>query len=520
LPVILSVGVQDFVHRIQSAVPHQVKGMAGIREGGVHVFRAGDKTLAYDGASGTLHLLDDVGQAVLKWFMDNLRAGEGHAPGRSRAARESPSGRGGPNDLGSHPVPQGLVSALRDRFSEPEIEEAWRELKSAVGNTLFAPDEILNREPGDDEHTSPIEAGLKSMCLDIAHDCNLSCAYCFASQGSFGGTPSLMSEETGKAAVDFLLDASKSRKYLDVDFFGGEPLLRFDTVKAVVLYALREGSRRGKEFRFTLTTNCTLLDDEKIAFLVDHGVSLILSIDGRSEVHDRMRKTRSGLPTYSSAVRRAKAAVERKGGRDYYIRGTYTRYNLDFDEDVKSLYDQGFRYISLEPAVGEGPWGLAGSDLEAVDKSYAGLVQFWLDCHRRKDPFEFYHFNLGFQHGLCKERRMTGCGAGYEYVAVTPQGEIFPCHQLVGRKEFSMGHIKNGIDRKDLMKRFFLSRVPMKPDCASCWARYLCGGGCHARAVDSTGDLLKPDSLSCAFMKNRLEHALFAQFSLSTEVEG
>ncbi len=516
MPVNLSVGMQDFVHRIQPAVSFEVKGVSPIPKGGVHVFSAGGKILAYDGASGTLHLLDEVGRAVLEWFMDKSRAGRGYAARGSQEAGRQP--RPGDGDVSvNEAVPGGLVSALCGKFRDEEIAEAWRELRSALGNTLFAPDEILEHEGNEGDYASPLEAGLKSMCLDIAHDCNLSCAYCFASQGSFGGTPSLMSEETGKAAIDFLLEASKDRKYLDVDFFGGEPLLSFNTVKAVLLHALREGEKRGKEFRFTLTTNCVLLDDEKIKFLVDHGVSLILSIDGRSEVHDRMRKTRGGHPTYSHAAERAKAAVRLKGGKGYFIRGTYTKFSLDFDEDVKSLYDEGFRYISLEPAVGEGPWGLSLEDLEAANQSYARLIEFWLDCHRRKDPFEFYHFNLGLRHGLCKERRMTGCGAGYEYIAVTPEGEIFPCHQLVGKHEFSMGNIRDGILRKDLISRFLMSRVPMKPDCVSCWARYLCGGGCHARAAYSTGDLLKPDAISCHFMKNRLEHALYAQYCLVTE---
>lgn len=486
----MPVGVQDFMHRVQSTVPPEVtRG----RLRGLHVFEAGGECLAYDGASGALHWLDDVGRAVVAWLMDN------------------------PSSAGSDPVPDGLMDVLSGKFSESEIREAWREMNAAFGVTLFAPDETLVAHSVEEDRFLPIEAGLKSMCLDIAHDCNLSCAYCFASQGSFGGEPSLMSKEVGKAAIDYFLDASKNRKYLDVDFFGGEPLLAFDTVRSVLLHAKREGFRRGKEFRFTLTTNCTLLDDEKISFLRDHDVSLILSIDGRSEVHDRMRPMRGGQPTHTLVVQRARAAAEAKGGKDYYIRGTYTKHNLDFDEDVKFLYRQGFRQISLEPAVGQGPWGLTRTDLPALRESYARLVGFWLDCHRSGDPFEFYHLNLGLHKGLCRERRVTGCGAGYEYVAVTPEGEIFPCHQLVGRREYSMGDIRNGIHRKDLMRRFCESRVPRKPDCVSCWARYLCGGGCHARAVDSTGDLMKPDLLSCDFMKARLEYALLAQYSLATE---
>jgi uncharacterized protein len=479
--------------------------VTGQPPGGLHVFEIGGQCLAYDGASGALHWLDDVGKAVVFHLMDNPSL---------RASFEPSDGPKSPPPRGTE-VPAGLVHALENRFSHAQIAEAWGELQKVIGVTMFAPDETLLASIDEDECPAPIDAGPKSMCLDIAHDCNLSCRYCFASQGSFGGAPSLMVEDVGKVAIDWLIEASKDRKYLDVDFFGGEPLLAFDTVKAVLLHALREGSRRGKEFRFTLTTNCTLLDDRKIAFLADHGVSLILSIDGRSEVHDRMRPARGGQPTYSVAVRQAKAAVEAKGGNEYFIRGTYTKHNLDFDEDVKSLYAQGFRRLSLEPAVGEGSWGLTRRDLPAVAHAYDRLVRFWLDCHERNDPFEFYHLNLGLHHGLCRERRVTGCGAGYEYVAVTPHGELFPCHQLVGRSEYSLGDIRTGVKRKDLMKRFYEARVPRKPACVSCWARYLCGGGCHARAAYSTGDLLKPDPLSCDFMKTRLEYALYAQYSLS-----
>lgn len=419
-----------------------------------------------------------------------------------------------PRSICAGDVPSGLVDGLRGRFSESEITSAWQELRSSAGKTLFCRDEALDTCGESPDVTQALDAGLKSMCIDVAHDCNLACDYCFASKGDFGGVPSLMTPETGKAAIDFLIGASGTRRYLDVDFFGGEPLLAFDTVSRILDYAREEGPRRGKEFRFTLTTNCTLLDAGKARFLDDRGVNLILSLDGRPETHDRMRTFKSGLPTHAVALKNAKTAVKSRSARGYCIvRGTYTKHNLDFDQDVKYLYENGFRQISLENAVGEdASWALGESDLGEIRKAYSNLVDLWVESAARGDPFEFYHFELGLDRGLCRERRVTGCGAGYEYIAVTPEGHIYPCHQLVGQPGYLLGDIYRGILRRDLAETFCRARVPFKPVCASCWARYLCGGGCHARATASTGDLLKPDPFSCQIMKTRLEHALLAQY--------
>jgi len=413
-------------------------------------------------------------------------------------------------------MPPGLARDLGCRFSREDLESAWTELLDLAGITLFGDDAAGLALPLDDAAVDPQVAGVKAMCLDVAHDCNLACAYCFASQGSFGGTPSLMTRETGRAAIDFLLAASKGRRYLDLDFFGGEPLLAFDVVRKVVAYAREQGEERGKEFRFTLTTNCTLLDEEKMDFLNEQRVSLILSVDGRPEVHDRMRRFRGGGPSHEVVMEKALRAVRSRGGRDYYVRGTYTRHNLDFDEDARYLYEMGFRRLSLEPAVGTGAsgaddWGISEADLPRLKESYSKLAAFWAESMHKGDPFEFYHFNLGLAGGLCRERRMTGCGAGYEYVAVTPEGEVYPCHQLVGNREYLLGTIASGISGPEIQRAFFQARVPNKDKCRSCWARYLCGGGCHARAIASGGNLRQPDPMSCLIMKTRLEYALYAQ---------
>jgi len=289
--------------------------------------------------------------------------------------------------------------------------------------------------------------------------------------------------------------------------------MAFDVVTDVVHYARERGRERGKEFRFTLTTNCTLLDDRKSTFINDENISLILSIDGRPEVHDTTRRFRDGRPSHALVVDNARRAAVSRGGRDYYIRGTYTRANLDFDADIRYLYEQGFRKLSLEPAVGDpdDAYSVREADLPQVRESYLRAVRFWSDCAKRGDPFEFYHFNLGFSGGLCRERRITGCGAGYEYVAVTPTGEVYPCHQLVGRPEYLLGDIRGGLKRPRLKEEFHNARIPHKPACQSCWARYLCGGGCHARAIAAGNPLTLPDPLSCRIMTTRLEYALYAQ---------
>jgi len=479
----MSVRLQDVVYGFKPALSGEVSG----KRKDVHLFSIDGVHLAYDGASGALHRLTPVGRDTLQWAISHPEA----------VVQEAPA------DL----------FADLPAYTHEEVRESWDEVRYLYGKTIFGCDSTMESAVMDAGDRSALEAGLKAMCLDVAHDCNLACSYCFASTGNFGGRPHLMTKEAGRAAIDFLIAGSKGRKYLDVDFFGGEPLMSFDVVKDVVTYAREKGMERGKEFRFTLTTNCTLLDESKIAFLNDQGISLILSIDGRPQVHDAQRRFRDGRPSHALAVEKALQAVKSRGGKDYYIRGTFTKANLDFDADIRYLYEQGFRKLSLEPAVGDPGDGrsISESDLPALRDSYLRTVKFWHSCAQAGDPFEFYHFNLGLTGGLCRERRITGCGAGYEYVAVTPTGEVYPCHQLVGRQEFLLGDTKSGMVRTDLMEAFCSARIPEKPACQSCWARYLCGGGCHARAVAGGNPLIEPDPTSCHIMRARLEFALYAQ---------
>jgi uncharacterized protein len=468
------------------------------RSGGVHVFSTKDRDLAYDAETGSLHTLDPAGRAVLQWVIDR-----------------------GPQVLDEGPIPQEVFRQIPRGLSREQIEEAWSELVSLRGKTLFGVAD--GRETGgycENHEANPGTQWVKALCLNVAHDCNLACKYCFAGLGRFGGRPQIMTPEVAEKALDFVLKASGPRRFIDVDFFGGEPLMAFPTVKAFVKAARKKGPGHGKDFRFTLTTNCVLLDREALRFLNDEGISLILSLDGRPQVHDGMRVFRDGSPSYAIAMENAQEAVQSRKGQDYYVRGTYTSLNLDFDRDVQHLYYAGFKRISLEPAVGEGhPWDIQECHLSELKASYSRLLEFWHDCRLSKAAFDFYHFDLGLQKGVCKERRVTGCGAGYEYLAVTPSGRIYPCHQMVGNEAMILGDVGAGVQRIDLQSSFKAARVPHKEECSKCWAKHLCGGGCHARALASTGNVMTPDPLSCLIMKMRLEYGLCAEAEKALQEE-
>lgn len=470
--------------------------MKAAQEEAVHVFSVNGCDLAFDSATGSLHSLDPVGKAVLQYA---CRAGI------DRRIRQDPAFE--------KRFLEEVKGALFPRFTREEVEAAWEEALPLIGKTLWGDDFTL-QAAAEENSDGPEIGSLKALCLNVAHDCNLACEYCFAARGHFGGKPQLMPPSVAMSAMDFLVSQSGKRRYLDVDFFGGEPLMAFDTVKEAVGYARRLEKTTGKIFRFTLTTNCVLLDAEVDEFLNAEGISVILSIDGRPEVHDRMRKRSGGSPSHATVLRNALRLVQSRQGRDYYVRGTFTRHNLDFYEDVKYLYAQGFRRMSLEPVTGGRgeDWAITEQDLPALREAYSRLAAFWKETFEKGDPFSFYHFEIGLDGGVCKEKRITGCGAGYEYLAVTPDGSIYPCHQLVGKPEFNMGNVSDGIVTPALMRRFYEARVPYKPRCIKCWARYLCGGGCHAGALLSTGDIKEPDPLACLIMKTRLEFALYVQY--------
>jgi uncharacterized protein len=350
----------------------------------------------------------------------------------------------------------------------------------------------------------------KSLCMHMAHDCNMKCAYCFASEGNFGLARELMSFETACAAIDFAVSASASRTNIEIDFFGGEPLLNFDVIKRTVGYARRIESSVNKKFRFTLTTNGLLLNDEIIAFVNENMDNLVLSIDGRREVNDTMRKTLGGAGTHDLVLNNiVKITVGRE--KSWYVRGTYTAYNKDFSEDVLYLADQGFRHISVEPVVSPADRALEFSpgDGEALAIEYEKLAYAMHEREKQGKPLDFFHFNVDLEEGPCLARLIKGCGAGYEYAAVAPNGDIYPCHQFVGNESFRIGTVKGGITERRVSDAFRQTTIYSKNECRACWAKFFCGGGCAANAWHYNRDITKPNKFYCDLFRKRIECALW-----------
>lgn len=406
-------------------------------------------------------------------------------------------------------------------YGEKDVQEALGELHELMAQKeLFAPD--IDVPP------AFAQTGLvKSLCLMVAQDCNLRCKYCFGDGGSYGQHRAVMSPETGRKAIDFLIEKSGPRKHCEVDFFGGEPLMNMKTVRAVTEYCHQKEKETGKHFKLTLTTNGMLLDDENIRFLNENEFSLVLSLDGRKSVHDAMRPDAGGHGSYDRAVRNFKKLVEsRKGGNyDYrgvytYLRGTYTHANLDFTKDVLAMRDEGFDILSLEPVVlKDSPLAITEEDLPRVREEYDRLVDTYMKCHEEGKGFWFFHFNMDLSNGPCVAKRLAGCGAGHEYLAVAENGDLYPCHQFVGRERYRLGSLDEGITEKALPKYFRESHVLNKPKCRDCWARFYCSGGCHANADLFHGNLREPYEIGCAIQKKRLECAILVQSLLALEKE-
>jgi len=400
--------------------------------------------------------------------------------------------------------PKEAFSALAE-YPSADVEEAYSELYSLfLAGELYSPDDY---QPFAERFA---EAPVKSMCLNVAHDCNLRCAYCFAAQGDFGRGRELMPLEVAKAALDFLVAHSGPRKQLEVDFFGGEPLMNFDVVKATVAYGRSLEQGNNKRFRFTLTTNGLLLNEQNIAFINREMSNVVLSLDGRREVNDRLRVTPGGQGCYDRIVAQYKTLVQSRGGRDYYLRGTFTRENLDFANDVKHLIELGFDQISIEPVVSDerNPFAIRQADLPRVFAEYETLAQLFLRRKNEGNRFCFFHFMLDLDQGPCAIKRLRGCSCGNEYLCVTPDGDIYPCHQFVGQDDYRMGNLKTGNFDNDLKKRFSQTTVYHKKNCQSCWAKFYCSGGCNANNAQFCGDVLTPHTLSCELEKKRVECAI------------
>ena len=404
-----------------------------------------------------------------------------------------------------------LLQRMREMHTslpEAELQDCYEQITALKnGGELFTPDVF---EPLAGKFKEKSGDVIKALCLHVAHTCNLNCAYCFASQGKYNGERAVMSFEVGKQALDFLVEHSGKRHNLEVDFFGGEPLMNFQVVKDLVAYARSIEKEAGKNFRFTLTTNGMLIDDEVIDFANREMSNVVLSLDGRNEVHDRYRVDYAGNGSWERIVPKFQKLVRERGGRNYYMRGTFTHHNPDFLQDIRQMLDLGFTELSMEPVVcaPDDPTALTEEDRRIVLDQYEKLAELMLEREREGRPFTFYHYMIDLSGGPCIYKRISGCGSGTEYMAVTPWGDLYPCHQFVGDEHFRLGDIWHGLDNPEVQKEFASCNVYAKPECRDCWAKLYCSGGCAANAFHATGSITGVYEAGCELFRKRMECAI------------
>ena len=451
----------------------------------IHAYRLGGYNIVLDVCSGAVHAVDDAAFEMIRRFEDTDRD-----------------------------TLIGAVHALRPddpAFSESELSEIYAELEQLRdGGKLFTPDRF---EPMADTLKKRTSGVVKALCLHVAHTCNLNCSYCFASQGKFHGERAVMSYEVGKQALDFLIRHSGTRRNLEVDFFGGEPLMNFQVVKDLVAYAREQEKVFHKNFRFTLTTNGMLIDDDVIDFCNREMSNVVLSLDGRKEIHDRYRKDYAGNGSWEKIVPKFQKLVEKRGGKNYYMRGTFTHANPDFLKDIQVMLDLGFTELSMEPVVCSetSPERLTEEDIQTVCGEYEKLAELMISRRREGRPFTFYHYMIDLTGGPCVYKRISGCGSGTEYMAVTPWGDLYPCHQFVGEERFRLGDIFSGVTNTEIQKEFESCNVYAHEECRSCWARLYCSGGCAANAYHATGSVTGIYKSGCELFKKRMECAIMAE---------
>ena len=458
----------------------------------IHRYKLNGYNIVLDVFSGSVHVVDDLAYDVIGLYED-------------KSADE-------------------MIPLMLEKYSgDSEIDET--EIRDCISDIeelknegkLFTSDDYADLAFDFKARNTVV----KALCLHVAHTCNLNCEYCFASQGKYHGDRALMSFDVAKQAIDFLIENSGSRRNLEVDFFGGEPLMNFEVVKEITAYCRSIEKEKGKNFRFTLTTNGVLLDDEVIDFANKECHNVVLSLDGRKEVHDRLRKTVNGVGSYDVIVPKFKHFVERRGNRGYYMRGTFTHNNTDFTNDIFHMADLGFTELSMEPVVcpPDDPYALTYDDLPVLFEQYEILAKDMLRREKEGKPITFYHYMLDLGSGPCIYKRISGCGSGTEYMAVTPWGDLYPCHQFVGDPKYLLGNVYDGVTNTAVQDEFKLCNAYARPDCKDCWAKLYCSGGCAANAYHATGSVTGTYKYGCELFKKRIECAIMMKVAQAENAE-
>lgn len=446
----------------------------------IHQYKSNGFNIVLDVNSGSVHVVDDLVYDIIELY--------------EKESKES------------------IISLMSEKYEGSEynrqdIEEAIEEIEQLKEEGSLFTEDIYKDYIMDFKKRETV---VKALCLHIAHDCNLACRYCFADEGEYKGDKGMMSFEVGKQALDFLIANSGNRKNLEVDFFGGEPLMNFDVVKRLVRYGREQEKIHNKNFRFTLTTNGVLLNDDIMEFVNKEMANVVLSVDGRKEIHDYMRPTRNGKGSYDVIMPKFEKLAKSRNQKNYYVRGTFTHHNLDFADDVLNLADLGFEQISVEPVVAQDDqeYAIKESDIPKVYEEYDKLAKALLEREKNGEKVNFFHFMIDLSGGPCVAKRLSGCGSGTEYLAVTPWGDLYPCHQFVGQEEFLMGNVFDGVKRADIRDEFKLCNVYAKPKCQECFARFYCSGGCAANSYNFTGAIDSTYDVGCELQKKRIECAI------------
>ena len=461
----------------------------------IHQYKNSGLNIVMDIESGSVHVVDDIVYDIVHALdaMDSVSDFRKVSDGEVKASDFS--------EL------EGYLKFMLSKYNDEDIEEAYNEVKELIEEERLFTDDIYKDFVMDFKKRTTV---VKALCLHIAHDCNLACKYCFADEGEYHGKRELMSYEVGKKALDFLVANSGSRTNLEVDFFGGEPLMNFEVVKQLVKYGRSLEEPNNKKFRFTLTTNGVLLDDDILEFANKEMSNLVLSLDGRKEVHDLMRPRRGGQGSYDTVVPKFIKAAESINQMNYYVRGTYTRNNLDFAKDVIHMADLGFEQISVEPVVADKSesYAIREEDIDTLIKQYDELTAEMIKRKKEGKPFNFFHFMIDLSGGPCVAKRLSGCGSGTEYLAVSPSGDLYPCHQFMGMKDFLLGNVDEGVIRTDIRDEFKLCNVYAKEKCKNCFAKFYCSGGCAANSYNFSGSINGTYEIGCELQKKRIECAI------------